>query len=356
MSVMVVEDDRVLRQVQVLMDPAIPQERYKAYVDYNSTDVDYEAWATRVRAELSNLYPAEVRLVSSTEELRAQIADADVLIVESLTVGREDLALARKLKVVQSFGNWSNNIDHAACAERGIPVKTLRRRTNIAMGEHTLLLILALAKRFALINGMVTPSRMEKAGFPHRPYDSRHTPGANFARVPHTRTLRGMTLGLLGYGEIGQEVAQLAKAFGMDIVYNKRSRLSTEQERSEGVRYASFDELMAQSDFLSVHIPMSEQTRGLVGADALARMKRGSFIVNTSRAQIIDHDALVHALRSGHLAGAALDVLYKEPDREDEPLLALANVVLTPHTGGASRLNGIEDIREMLAAINKIVA
>jgi len=349
MRKLVVEEDRVLRLIQVMLDPSAPAERVAAFADYNSTDVpDFALWLAQVRSELPQLYPARVQLVGSQEELHVHLPDADIAIVESLEIGTAELAIAPKLTLVQKFGTVGDNVDVAACERRGIPARTLRRRTNIAMGEHTMMLLLAMAKRLPLIDGLVTPERLAAAGRPFRPYDGRHTAKANFGRIPNLRTLHGATLGLLGFGEIAREVALRARAFGMNVIYHKRQRLDQALEARFGATYCDFDALFAASDYLSIHIPFSEQTKNLVGREALARMKPGAYLVNTSRAEIVEHTALVAALESGSLGAAALDVLYQEPAREDEPLLSLDNVILTPHLGGASRRNGLEDARETL--------
>ncbi len=252
---------------------------------------------------------------------------------------------------MQNFGVVTDNIDTQACAARAIPVKTLRRRTNIALAEHTLMFMLCLAKKFALVNGLVTTDRLHAKGIAQSPYDRRHTANANFGRIPGLQSLRCRTLGLLGFGEIGREVAPLARALGMSVLYNKRTRLAADVEAGEGVQYCSFDELFERADFLSVHVPLAATTRGLVNASALERLRPGSFLVNTSRAEIVELQALLAALESGRLAGAALDVLYQEPTTEDDPLLRFDNVLLTPHVAGASRWNGLHDAEELLQGI-----
>ncbi|HEX4327165.1 MAG TPA: NAD(P)-dependent oxidoreductase [Burkholderiales bacterium] len=352
MRKIVVEEDRVLRLIQVILDPSASLERVAAFADFNSTDPpDFGAWLTDMRAMLPALYPAQIQLVGSQEELREHLPTSDVAIVESLRVGADELALAPKLTLVQNFGAVADNVDAPACERKGVAARTLRRRTNIAMGEHTMMLVLALAKRLSLINGLVTVDRLAAAGYAYRPYDGRHTAKANFGRIPDLRTLHGTTLGLLGFGEIGRETAMLARAFGMRVLYHKRHRLQAAQEAALGVGYCTFDELFASSDYLSVHVPMSEETRDLVGEAALSRMRPGAYLVNTSRAEIVNQAALLAALRSGRLAGAGLDVLPKEPAPEDEPLLDFDNVIVTPHLGGASRRNGLDDAREMLLEI-----
>ncbi|MPS29721.1 NAD(P)-dependent oxidoreductase [Pigmentiphaga sp.] len=349
MPLIVVEEDRVLRVAQVILDPSTSAERVAAFADYNSTDQpDFAGWLDALRGRLPGLYPADLRLVNSQEELRAALPQADAVVVESLDIGEAELAMAPRLAIVHKFGRLGDNIDQAACAARGIPVMSLRRRTNIAVAEHTITLILALARRLPLINGLVSESRLQQAGFAFRAYDRRHTAAANYGRIPDLRTLHGLTLGLLGLGEIAREVAMLARAFGMRVCYHKRMPLDAAEEQVLGVTHCGFYELFEQSDFLSVHVPSSAKTRSLVDAAAIGRMRRGAYLVNTARAEIVDHDALVEALRAGHLAGAGFDVQYGEPSADDDPLLHFDNVILTPHMAGASRMNGLIDAENLL--------
>ncbi len=349
----VVEEDRVLRVVQIVLDPSTPVERTTAYADYAAHDADLIAWRDALRDRIPGLYPAEVSLVTSADELHGALPAADVVIVESLEFGARELAAAPKLKWLQTFGAFAPHIDERACLARNLPVHTVRRRTNRVVAEHTIMLMLALAKRLPLINGLVTPERLITAGFESRPYNTRHTPGANFGRIPDLRTLAGATLGLLGFGEIAREVAVMARAFGMEMLYHKRTRLTAEDERSAGVTYCAFDALFARSDYLSVHVPSTSGTRDLVDETALARMKPGAFLINTSRAEIVNRQALLDAVTSGHLAGVGLDVLHDEPAAEDEPLLRYPNVIVTPHCAGASRVNGWADMEDMLIEIWK---
>ena len=350
----VVEEDRVLRLMQVILDPTTSPERIAAFTDYNSTDqIDFLGWLTTLRQEIPSIYPAHVELVTNEENFLLQLQQADIAIVESNVIGRDELMIAKNLKLIGNFGVLTNNIDLQACAARSIPVLTVRRRTNIAMAEHTLMLILSLAKRLPLINGLLTEDQLAKAGFSFKPYDSRHTAKANYGRIPDLRTLHGLKIGLLGLGEIGQEVAKLLKPFGMEVFYHKRQRLLASEEELLGVHYCSFNELFAQSEFLSVHIPFSDSTRGLVNHEALSRMPKGAYLINTSRAEIVDHDALINALASNHLAGAGCDVHYSEPTHPDEPLLQFPQIISTPHLGGASRMNGLMDAQNLLLQIQE---
>jgi phosphoglycerate dehydrogenase-like enzyme len=356
MPVIVVEEDRILRQVQIALDPRTPDERLDAYASYTAHDVDLRAWRDRVRARVGGLYPSEVRLVKTDEELRRALPDADAVIVESLTLGAAELASAPRLKWVQAFGAFAHGIDAEACRMRGLTIHTVRRRTNRVVAEHTLMLMLALAKRLPLINGLVTRERLAARHRPFEAYDTRHTPGANFARVPEIRTLVGAKLGLLGFGEIARELVPMARAIGMEVLYHKPRRLAPEEEKAHGVIYCSFEALFAQSDYLSVHVPSTDATRDLVDDTAIRRMKPSAFLINTSRAAIVNYDAMLSALTERRIAGAGLDVLHEEPAREDEPLLEFENVIVTPHCAGASRLNSLSDMEDMLVAMAAGVA
>jgi phosphoglycerate dehydrogenase-like enzyme len=219
------------------------------------------------------------------------------------------------------------------------------------MAEHTMTLLLSMAKRMPLISGLVTTDRLAQAGYPVRPYDKRHTAGANFGRIPQLKTISGMRLGLLGLGEIGYEVAPLANAFGMQVSYHKRSRLSASIEESLRLQYLNLEALFAENDFVSVHIPFNDETTGLVNKKLLELMPHGSFLINTSRAQIVNEKDLIEVLQTGRIAGVGLDVMRQEPAAEDDPLLQFPEVLVTPHLGGASRMNGLNDAQEMLLRI-----
>jgi phosphoglycerate dehydrogenase-like enzyme len=216
--------------------------------------------------------------------------------------------------------------------------------------------MLALAKKLTKLDKRLDIASLEAAGYKPRMYDRRHAGAANWARVDGLATLNGSTLGALGLGEIGREVASRARAFGMEVIYHQRNRLPAEIERPLGVRHVPFDELLAQADFITIHLPMTPATTGMFDRAAFARMKEGAFVVNISRAPIIDREALIEALASGRLGGAGLDVHYKEPSDPGDPLTRFDNVVLSPHTAVASRYNGANDIAEVAQNIAKALA
>lgn len=350
----IAEEDRVLRLVNVVLDPATPPELVTAFGDYVAHDVPgFAEWCTQLRHELPLLHPSRVQAADSQQALQAGLANADVAFVESLFIGEAELALAPKLKVIQQFGTQVDNIDTDACKRRGITVRTLRRRTNTAVAEHTLALILSLARKFHQISGMVTAAQLQTAGRPFRSYDRRHVPGANYGRIEGIVQLDGATLGILGLGEIGAEVARRARAFGMQVLYHKRNRLSAADEAAADVSYRSLEDLFRESDFLSIHLPSDAATAGVVDGHCLSLMKPGAFLINTSRAAVVERQALLACMDNGRLGGVAMDVHYEEPVQEQDPLLGRPDVLLIPHTAGGSRRNGLADMHEMLHGIEQ---
>jgi phosphoglycerate dehydrogenase-like enzyme len=354
--VIVVEDDPFTRLIQIVLDPRTTDERRSAFADFMSPDEpDFGGWCQRVRASSDGLYPAEVRMVETVEEMRANLGDAVALVVEAFPVGRDDLAAAPKLKAVQKYGAILRNIDAAACAERGIKMLPLRRRANVSCAEQTFALMLALARRLDRLIGMVTLERIADAGHDARPFDRRHTAGSNYARVGGLRPLHGASIGIIGLGEIGREVALRAAAFEMRVIYHQRTRLPDAVERQFHASYVSLPTLLAESDWIVPQVPRSDSTRGLIGRAELAQVRSGACIVNVADAAIIDRSALIEALREGRLGGFALDPAYQEPMAENDELLRFDNVIITPHMGGSPRFNGLNDLEQLVTGLARAI-
>ena len=252
---------------------------------------------------------------------------------------------------MQKFGVTLRNIDTAACADKGIKVLTLRRRANIATAEHAFALMLMLARRAHEFAGVISADRLAAAGHPYRSFDRRHAPNGNWGRIPGLRTLNGSTLGIIGLGEIGREIALRAAAFGMRIVYFQRTQLTESEERSLHAQYAELDAVLAQSDWVVPQLPTGPETRHFLDATRLAKMKPGACIVNVARADLIDRSALLEALSSGRLGGFALDPLYEAPGRSDDELLRFRNVIMVPHLGGSPRWNALNDCEELITGL-----
>jgi phosphoglycerate dehydrogenase-like enzyme len=350
--VIVVEDDPFTRLIPVVLDPASSEERRAAFINFMAHDEpDFDGWVRRIRAAAQGIYPAEVRMVSSQEELRAHLPECQALVVEALAVGRDELVLAKRLRVLQKFGTNLRNIDVAACRERSVRLLTLRRRANISCAEHAFALIFMLARKLETVSGLVTVKRINEAGLAYRPYDRRHSAGGNFARVGGTRALYGATLGIIGLGEIGREIALRAAAFGMRVIYHQRTRAPEAVERELNAQYAPLDTLLSEADWVIPQLPTLPATRNTLGRAELARLKPGACIVNVGNAPLIHRDALLAALREGRLAGFALDVHYEEPVADDDELLAFDNVILTPRMAGSPRVNALNDFEELITGL-----
>ncbi len=251
------------------------------------------------------------------EELVDAIADADAVLVRSATrITRESLARANRLKAIGRAGVGVDTIDVDAATERGIPVLTAPAGNTISAAELTFALLLALARRVAAADRSMKSGEWDKKSFT----------GIE---------LYGKTLGLIGAGRIGGEVARRARAFGMRVLAYDPF-LNAERARVLDVEIGSLTEVFERSDVVSVHVPLTEVTRNLVGAAEIARMKTGALLLNVARGGVIDEEALVDALRSHKLGGAALDVFAVEPLPPDHPLRTLPNVVLTPHLGAST--------------------
>jgi D-3-phosphoglycerate dehydrogenase / 2-oxoglutarate reductase len=259
-------------------------------------------------------------------ELLTAVADADALVVRSATrVTREVIEASPSLRVIARAGTGVDNVDLDAASARGIIVMNAPGANSISVAELALAQMLALARHLPAADAAMKQHKWEKK---------------KFAGVE----LRGKTLGVVGLGRIGQEVATRARSFGMQIVAHDPF-ISAELAAQVGARLATLDEVCAEADYLTLHLPVTPQTRHIFNAERLARCKKGVRICNTARGELIDQQALVAALGSGQVAAAAIDVFEQEPPA-DWGLAELPNVVATPHiaasTGEAQELVGVE--------------
>lgn len=350
--VVVVEDDAWARLIGVVLDPATSAERWTAFADFMSPDLpDFQGWCDKVRRRAGALFPSEVALVSSAAELHRHLPAADAVVTEALSIGAKELALAPRLQAVHKYGALLRNIDVAACAERDVKVLGIRRRANISCAEHAFALMLALARRINELGGLISLEQLAGAGGKYAAFDTRHTPGANWGRFSGLRTLNESTLGIIGLGEIGREIALRAAAFNMPVLYFQRSRLPVAEEQSLKVIYRPLERLLAESDWLIPQLPLDATTTNFINRERLALLKPGAGIVNVSRAELIDRTALIEALRSGRIGGFALDPQYEAPGRPDDELLSFDNVILMPHMAGSPRFNGLNDIEDVILGL-----
>jgi lactate dehydrogenase-like 2-hydroxyacid dehydrogenase len=350
-----VESDHFLKILPVILDPRTSAEHQNAVADFFAHDLDLPAWCEGYRPSIPNLYPSEIEFAQDQSDFDTKLKNAEIAVVEGFQVTREALAHAKRLLVVQKFGAILSNIDVAACKERRVSVVSLVRSVNAIVAEHAFALMIALSKRVGELMGKVTAEDLARIDYPVKPYDRRYIGGSNYARIPHLKTLYGATLGIVGLGEIGVELARRANAFQMSVVYYQRKRLPAHDEMTLGARYLPLDQLMGQSDYIVVQLPLNDSTRGIIGRDQLRAVKPGAILVNTARAHLVDREALMEALDSGRLAGAGFDVGYDEPARPDEPLLKYksGNVILMPHTAIGDRKHGLEDYATMLRNLSR---
>lgn len=254
---------------------------------------------------------------SASEEFLTELAEADALVVRSATTVTGDLLTsAPRLKVVGRAGVGVDNVDVAAASARGIAVFNAPGANTNAAAELTIGLLLSVARRIPSADASLRSGEWDRAAFK----------GVE---------LKGKVLGLIGAGRIGGEVALRCRAFGMGVVVYD-PYLTEARAEEIGARLVELGEVLDDADFISIHVPLNDETRGIVGEDALGRMKATAFVVNASRGGVIDEDALAAALAAGVIAGAALDVFEDEPLPPDSALRDAPNLVLTPHLGAST--------------------
>ena len=267
---------------------------------------------------------------ASADDILGVARDADAVLVTYAKLPGELLKELRRCKVIGRFGLGVDNIDIPAAAQLGITVTYVPDYCLREVSDHAMALLLALARKIPFSNRLVQSGRWEVPPI-----------------VP-LRRLEGQVLGLVGFGNIPRALAPKAKAFGLKVITHD-PYVSADALRALGVESTSFENLLARSDFVSVHAPLLPATRGLMNAAAFARMKKGAFLVNTARGPLVDETALIAALDSGHLGGAALDVVTVEPLAKDSPLLGRDNVILTPHTAFYS-VEALEELQTKCAS------
>jgi D-3-phosphoglycerate dehydrogenase len=279
----------------------------------------------------------------SHDELLAAISTYDALIVRSRTkVTKEIIAAAKNLKVIGRAGTGLDNIDVEAAQKANIIVLNAPGANATAVAELTLGLMIALARDLPSHITLTSPPAPPRHGEGSSPFPLRE--GGRGVR--YGTELAGKTLGIIGYGRIGRLVAHLALAFGMRVLAYD---IVTPEQVEPGVQMTSLEALVGDSDFVSLHVPLTEQTRGLVSAELLERFKVGSFLVNTARAELVDEVAIVRALESGRLRGYAADLVGA-----NSPLLGHPKALLTPHIGAsteeAQRRAGLEIVAKVWQA------
>ncbi|HEV7264262.1 MAG TPA: 2-hydroxyacid dehydrogenase [Falsiroseomonas sp.] len=273
----------------------------------------------------------------SPDDVKAGVADADYGVWWDLPITADVVAAAPRMKLLHKWGVGIDNIDIAACRARGIRIARTTGSNAVPVAEATVGLMIAVARRIVQAHIATIAG-----GWPKTEVSQRSI------------LVSGKTVGILGLGAIGKGVAKRLRGFDCTILYNNRNRLPEAEERALGVQYRALDAMLAECDILSLNCPLTPETAALINAARLARMKRGALLVNVARGGIVVEADLVEALRSGHLAGAAVDVFDQEPPPPDHPLLHMDNVVCTPHTATSSYENSRRTIMHWLGNIVRV--
>ncbi len=250
----------------------------------------------------------------SAEELAPTIENFDGMIAGLDEINKTVISRAKNLKVISRYGSGYDRVDIEAAKEAGIYVTNTPGANSVSVAELTIGLALAAARSI--------------------PYANVETKKGQWPRLKGI-TLQGKVFGLIGLGSIAKEIVFRLKGFDCKLVTYHPHR-NSEFEEKHNIEYCSLDHLLGKSDFISLHLPVTPATSGMVNKEFLDKMKEGSILINTSRGELIDEDALYQSLKSGHIRAAALDAFYKEPPEPNNPLLSLPQVVVTPHMGAAT--------------------
>lgn len=287
------------------------------------------------------------------EDLLISVGKADSLIARRRRISREVIEAGENLRLIQLFGITRSNVDLTAANEAGIPVAGMPLAGCMTVADLTMTLLLALSRNLIRAHESTVNAGYLELGLEPRLTGER-THAFQWMHIPVVEVY-DKTLGLVGLGEIGTEVSKRARAFDMRVLYFRRNRLSGDAERALGVEYRSLEGVLRESDFVSLHVPHTEETERLIGHREFSMMKPSAFLINTCRGGVVDEDALFEALARGTIAGAGLDVFREEPLSATSPLLELGNVILTPHIGGGTgEPNLVKEIRDVLANVDRV--
>ena len=287
----------------------------------------------------SSLSDWSIRSATPVNKVEEAIQNADIVISNKVPLNRETIQQADSLKLICVAATGTNNVDLAAAAEQKITVCNARGYATTSVIEHVFTLILALTRHLHEYRAAVNKGKWQTA--------------ESFCLLDYPiRELSGQTLGIIGYGELGSAVAAMGRSFGMNILVRQRPGGATQAGR------VPLEQLLSQSDIISLHCPLTDTTRNLIDHPEFALMGKNTLLINTARGGIVNEIALRQALQSGHIAGAAIDVLSEEPPRQGNPLLdeAVPNLIVTPHIAWASitaRQSLVNELTENIHAFLK---
>ncbi len=273
----------------------------------------------------------------SPADLMAEMADADYGVWWDVPVTAEIIAASPKVKLFHKWGVGVDNIDIAACRARGIQVARTTGSNAAPVAEFAVGLMIALARRIVPAHISTAAGGWEKNEIWKR-----------------SIMVSGKTVGIIGLGAIGKAVAKRLAGFDCRILYHNRSRIPEAEAAALGVEYATLDDLLAQSDIISLNCPLSPETKGMIDARAFGLMKRGALLINVARGGVVVEPDLVKALEDGTLAGAAVDVFDSEPPPSDHPLLRMPNVIVTPHCASTAFENSRKGVAHWLGNILRV--
>lgn len=261
----------------------------------------------------------DVRFLNPTIGKKGELAEADILIDTTFKVTKEIIDAAPNVKLIQRTGIGVDMVDVAYAKEKGIPVSVCRGFNSTSVAELAVLDMLAVYRRLSVLDTLTHKGEWHTWTWRHESYE-----------------ITGKTVGIIGAGAIGRLVSERVKAFGAEVIYYDVYRLPEEKEKELGITYKPFDEVIREADIITLHLPLLESTRGMIGKEQFKAMKKTAILVNTARDLLIDLDAMVDALRNGEISGAAVDVF--DPIKEGSPFFGTEdlNLVLTPHIGAAT--------------------
>lgn len=279
----------------------------------------------------------EMEYIGSTEEY-GKLEEADYVILRTLSIDARQMRLLKKAKLIQRWGAGYDTVDIEAAGRQGIQVAITAGMNATPVSEMALALMLAVYRNLVPMTEGIMAGRWEREEYSKRSY-----------------TLDGKTVGIYGCGNIGRKVARLCQAFGAKVIYYDPFRMKPEMEAEMHMTYVTPDALWRDADILSLHAPLTEETRGIISAQVLGQMKDGAVLINTAREELVDHAAVADALRSGKLLGAGFDAIEAH-FAEENPFAGLRNIVLSGHLGGNTVDNAVhmaKRIAEQIEAVSR---
>ncbi len=290
-----------------------------------------------MQTALNNALPQPCfHLIFSPEIDRELLRQADYVILRTLRLDAPEIALLDKCRLIQRWGAGFDTVDIAAAGSRGIPVAVTAGMNAVPVSEMALALMLAVYRNLVPMTRDTMEGVWSRETYAKRSY-----------------TISGKTVGIYGIGNIGRKVAALTRAFGAEVIYYDPFRLPEDREKELGVTFVDPDTLVKDSDILSLHAPLTQQTRNFICADTLAKMKDGAVLINTAREELVDYAAVAQALKEGKLLGAGFDAIEEDLIRTNL-FEGLQNVVLTQHLGGNTTDNALQMAQRIAQQINAV--